>query len=86
MERWPSGLRQQFTKLPGSKGPLEFESLSLRIHKASRVVRFFIAHFLVRGRYSIGNNTTKYFFRSRLHKCLGALSHGCSGGEHIIDE
>ena len=30
MERWPSGLRQQFTKLPGSQEPLEFESLSLR--------------------------------------------------------
>ena len=34
MERWPSGLRQQFTKLPSSKGLPGFESLSLRLRFA----------------------------------------------------
>lgn len=41
LERWPSGLRQQFTKLPGSKGPLEFESLSLRTSKKNDLCRSF---------------------------------------------
>lgn len=47
MERWPSGLRQQFTKLPGSQGPLEFESLSLRFHRAEALAKAGNNHFML---------------------------------------